>query len=366
MRLYSGKLYVLRTGETVDENGNEIEPMIHLTTNYVDGSGKVQTFTQTLMEAKGAQYTPSDLMTAEDVHLGEPVGEDLTVSESTDGTKSFSLELPLLGERTVTFPFAALSESGELVGKATNLEWEITDPSGSTEPAGLYLSNGVLTVDSAAKPGEYTLTLTAGGKSESRSFTLLPNPISVESLQILRGGIVRTGDLLGAEEGSYVYTVLATDQNGNEFETNAAWTLEGSVEGVTLMGNLLVIESGAASGVLTLTAELAGKSASIPVTVIDPAAIEVESVVYDGTTASAEIVNESGSDAAVQGMLVAYDANGRMIGIGTASGNLAAGGRFSLALTVQGSGTIDELRIFVLSAETGEPLTLAWSSKEEH
>ena len=147
-----GNLYILRTGET-DE-----EPMIDVVTKYIDTYGEVQEFTQTLRAADGMDengipvggtYIP-DLKTAKYIFIDE-------LDETT-------FDVPAEDEiTTIRFPAYFIAENGEILMQTSNAEWSILNDSGEQVTESMFISDGVLLIDSDAKAGKYTVKLSLEG-----------------------------------------------------------------------------------------------------------------------------------------------------------------------------------------------------------
>lgn len=135
-----GKLYVLRLGETANT------PEIAVTTYYVDGEGKVQEFTRTLTTDQ--TYEPG-LKEAQHILMDELAENTFAVPEEDDIVE-------------VAFSGYLISENGDILLRASNQIWTITDENGK-EAEGMTMMNGVLVIDSDAKAGTYTVKLSLDG-----------------------------------------------------------------------------------------------------------------------------------------------------------------------------------------------------------
>lgn len=162
-----GELFVLRLGETV------AEPEIKVTTYYVDNEGKVNSFSRTLLAAEGMDDN------------GDPIGgtyisglkaAKYSLIESLDEN---TCTVPVCGETTqIVFDGYLVTENGEILLRASNENWSVANVGGE-DVEGMTIANGVLTVDSDAKAGVYTVKLSLDGTDCFEQTIVLTNPDNV-------------------------------------------------------------------------------------------------------------------------------------------------------------------------------------------
>ncbi len=286
-------------------------------------------------------------------------GADVILQAPTESTAP----VPYAGKAaSVSFPYRVLDEDGRFLLEAENAQWTIT----GADITGLHIEKGVLTIGPTAKAGVYTVTLTVGDKSASQSVTLTRENSVAKEIRICRSGVELTKDVLRAPEtGSlrYAYTATVLNQYGVAFETVVTWQFSGSASGV--MNNSGSVDIAAnAKGSFALTASADSVTQRVEVSILENGSIQVGESQIKDTAATVKLTNAGSTAVTVQGMIVAYDKDGRMIAMDMAELTLEAGKAGILNLTYAASAEVATVKVFVLNGQTYELLTVSWKSEQ--
>lgn len=323
-----------------------------------DGTGKMNVTTYTY-HSDTDEYKPNlyKLEYQVDMDGTGGSGADVILQAPTEST----VAVPYAGKAaSVSFPYRVLDENGRFLLEAENAQWTVT----GADTTGLHIEKGVLTIEPTAKAGVYTVTLTVGDKSASQSITLTREDSVAKEIRICRGGVELTKDVLRAPEtGSlcYAYTATVLDQYGVAFETAVTWQFSGSASGVTNNSGSVAIAVNA-KGSFALTASADSVTQRVEVSILENGSIQVDESRIEDTAATAKLTNTGSTAVTVQGMIVAYDKDGRMIAMDMAELTLEAGKADILKLTYAASAEVATVKVFVLNGQTYEPLTVSWKS----
>lgn len=279
--------------------------------------------------------------------------DDLILQAPVVGITDGKTAVPLAGEeKKITFPYVLITEDGTYLNQAENAQWTVT----GDDTSGVQIENGVLTIESCAKGGDYTVTLTVDDKSAAQTITLTRDPSIIQTLQISRGGVALNENDAISLAGSYTYIALATDQYGVSYEVDAAWNVSGSVAGVNVSDNTLTVGSNVAAGSLTLTAAADSKQATIVIAIIDESSLTFE-INNTSTGATITLNNIGNVSVDVQCIAAAYDSDERMVRTDASAGTLTSNDTLTLNLSYKESDLVTIVRVFVLNKQTNEPLT---------
>ena len=142
----SGKLYVMRVGAA------SAETEIGVTTHYMDVNGEVKEFTRKLI---AKELDNDGNLTGGEYRAGLQAAESVLMDDLTEST----FMVPDEGEMiTVLIPAYRITENGDILLKASNEIWTITDSEGKLTE-GMQIADGVLSISSEAKAGTYTVKL---------------------------------------------------------------------------------------------------------------------------------------------------------------------------------------------------------------
>ena len=290
-------------------------------------------------------------VTVEDLYLQEPVGVD----------ENGAVPVPLAGNTTdVTFPYLLVGSDGSYYTEAENAVWSVS----GDDTAGLSVKNGILTVESHAKGGEYTVTLTVGDKSASQRITLTRDPSVLKGLRFYRDGAARAvTDILPAPASgseSYAISALGIDQYGVPFGVDVDWTVSTLPAGVTVENGVFTLTSDCSTGELILTASSGGHEISITVLIMGRGALTFAQETLDGTGATVSLTNSTETDLPVLAVLAAYDADNRQVSCTLAELILVGGDSVDLTLSWPTDSNVTCLRAFLLNGDTLTPLAEAW------
>lgn len=179
-------------------------------------------------------------------------------------------EVPLAGKTLqITFPYAMKDAQGNLVTDASNAVWTIL----GTDTTGLTIDKGVLTVDSTAKGGTYTVRLSLGeNRYQEQTVTLTREGSSATTLKLYRDGqeIVERDTLVipvsDASE-SHTYTARLLDQYGVEMAEEILWTVSDNTSSAACQNGTITLTRDTTAGSLTLTASVGATAVSVDITI---------------------------------------------------------------------------------------------------
>lgn len=325
-----------------------------------DGTGKMNVTTYTY-HSDTSEYKPNCYELEYQVNMDGAGGSgaDVILQAPTEST----VAVPYAGKAaSMSFPYRVLDEDGRFLLEAENAQWTVT----GADTTGLHIEKGVLTIEPTAKAGVYTVTLTVGDKSASQSVTLTRENSVAKEIRICRSGVELTKDVLRAPETGllrYAYTATVLDQYGVAFETVVTWQFSGSASGVTNNSGGVDIAAHA-KGSFALTASADSVTQRVEVSILENGSIQVGESQIEDTAATAKLTNTGSTAVTVQGMIVAYDKDGRMIAMDMAELTLEAGKASILNLTYAASAEVATVKVFVLNGQTYEPLTVSWKSEQ--
>ena len=95
---------------------------------------------------------------------------------------------------------------------------------------------------------------------------------------------------------------------------------------------------------------------TVTITVINTSDLRVEEPVITNTSCQVSVSNDSQVTITLQGMVAAYDANGKMIACEMQLITLTAGGEIQLPLTYEAKAGVATVKVFLLNTETFQPL----------
>ncbi|MBR2847866.1 MAG: InlB B-repeat-containing protein [Clostridia bacterium] len=181
-----------------------------------------------------------------------------------------SILLPGINENAATMDFTAktLDQYGqEMTGQT--VAWSIT----GTDTTGISVTGGVLTVTKDAAVGNYTLTATCDGKSDSITIKVEKAESVLTTVKIFDGGgagnEITTIDRTIPNVGSTLYINSAAkgyDQYGElMIGLTFTWSNTNTDSEISLVDGHVTIGSGAHEGNFTYTASCNGKSATVTV-----------------------------------------------------------------------------------------------------
>ena len=232
----SATIYV--QGETAGEATMEV-------TTYADGQPNVHTLSYTVSGQVGQ---------AEEIILQAPQQSEFAV--------------PLAGETIqITFPYAMQDAEGNLVTDAVGAMWTIL----GTDTTGLTVDKGVLTVDSTAKGGTYTVRLSLSEDVyKEQTITLIREESKATTLKLYRDGqeVVDSDTLVipvSDTSKNYTYTAKLLDQYGVEMENEILWTVTDNTSGAIWQDGTVTLSKDTETGSLTLTAASGEVTASVNV-----------------------------------------------------------------------------------------------------
>ena len=309
-----------------------------------------------------------DGTTRENVHTVEyavagEVGEaeDLILQAPVVGVTDGKAAVPLAGETLeITFPYVLVDANGNYQTEATNAKWSVS----GEDTTGLHLKNGVLTVESCAQGGEYTVALTVGETTATQTVTLTREPSAATVVKLYRNGaLLGDSDVLTvpAVTGlkNETFTAKVFDQYGVEMEADEAWNITANTTNVVLVDGVITLDEATTSGCMTLTATVDAVSASVDVAIIDSGELVVETVGATATGASFVLENRTGNAVALQAIAAAYDGNGRMVGFNTVRETLHVDESMDISVTYAENSYAENFKVFVLNPNTADPLTEA-------
>lgn len=291
------------------------------------------------------------------------VAEDLVLQAPTEGVEDGNAPIPLAGNTSrITFPYLLMDGSGGYLTDADNAQWTIT----GEDTTGLSVEKGVLTIQSKARAGQYTVTLSVGGKTASQTITLTREPPVLTDLRICRDGAAMAADdvLTLPADGSVTrtYTAVGIDQYGVEFEIDVTWTVSGNTSGAVVSNGSLTLTGDTTPGELILTAASGNKSDSVRVVIMDEGALVLEEVSTTATRSVVSLTNTSQTAVPVQAFVAAYDADGRMVACGMVTVVLDGSDSVELPVSFTEQDGVTDIRVFLLNDTTMAPLRTSWSS----
>ncbi len=184
--------------------------------------------------------------------------------------ESDTAAVPLAGSaKEITFPHALLDASGNYLSDASDTSWTIT----GTDTTGLSIENGVLTITSTAKAGEYTIRLALSSTEYAeQTITLTREESAATTVKLYRdGNELAAADTLvipvADDTNTYTYTAKLFDQYGVEMNSVFDWQVTGNSSGASLQNGAITLTKDTDLGALTLTASASGKSESVKVTI---------------------------------------------------------------------------------------------------
>ena len=301
------------------------------------------------------------------VRKGTGTADGLILQAPIAGLENGVAAVPLEGKTLeITFPYVLKDIAGGYLMEADNAKWTIS----GDDTTGLSIENGVLTVKSSAKAGEYTVTLTVGDKSASQTFTLTREPSVAQRVEISSGdGAVGESYILtkGLVDGD-VFTLngRVIDQYGVAMESPVTWTVTDNTSDAAFNNGIITL--GSTSGTMTVSVAVDSDPAmtdTVAITVINASDLKVGAPVISDTDCTVSVSNDSQVTITLQGMVAAYDANGKMIACEMQLITLTAGGETQLPLTYEAKAGVATVKVFLLNTETFQPLKEALVSNAQ-
>ncbi|MBQ4577428.1 MAG: fibronectin type III domain-containing protein [Clostridia bacterium] len=328
------------------------------------GSGKIYVEGKKPGDATLTVITTANEGAQEHVHTlnfsvarGSADAEDLILQAPAVGLEDGKAAIPLAGSTLdITFPYLLKGSDGSYMTTAPNAVWSVS----GDDTDGITVENGIVTVRSRAKAGDYTVTLTVGEKSASQPFTLTREASVAQYVEISSGTAV-LGDsyLLTYGAGAMDFTAQVFDQYGVAFDEAVTWTSEGSASVAAVSGSR--VTPGTESGTVTLKTAVTSNAAltdSLTVTVIGSSDLQVSKTVT-AIGCAATVTNGSDQSVTLQALIAIYDADGRMLSCRTQVITLAAGTSQELSLTCSAKEQVADGQVFLVNAASMAPVPSA-------
>ena len=232
-------------------------------TIYVQGetAGEATMTVTTYADGQPNEYTMVYTVSGEIGEAGEVI---------LQAPQQSSAAVPLAGETLqVTFPYALRDDQGNLMADASNAEWTVLGP----DTTGLTIDKGVLTVDSTAQGGTYTIRLSLDTDVyKEQTITLTREESEATSLKLYRESqeIVESDTLVIPVNGvteNHMYTAKLLDQYGMEMEGEIVWTAANNTSSAVCQDGTISLTKDTSAGTLTLTASAGETTVSVTITI---------------------------------------------------------------------------------------------------
>ncbi|MBR5537152.1 MAG: hypothetical protein IKU58_04570, partial [Clostridia bacterium] len=323
---------------------------------YVEGKKAGEaTLTVTTTANEGTQENVHTLHFS--VDRGTVEADDLILQAPAVGLTDGKAAIPLAGSTLdITFPYVLVDADGGYLTTAKNAQWSVS----GADTDGITVKNGIVTVQSHAKAGDYTVTLVVGEKTASQPFTLTREASVAQSVAISSGTAV-LGDsyLLPMDDGAFTFGAQVFDQYGVVFDTPVIWQADGSSAVATAVNGK--VTPGSTAGTLELTVSVSGNTAltdTITVVVMDADDLSVTET-SDESGYTATVANGGSQTVTLQAMAAAYDANGRMVTCVTRQITVEAGAAEEVSLIYPAGKQVSEVKLFLVNAASLQPVAAA-------
>ncbi len=202
--------------------------------------------------------------------FASPAANSVDILQYEIPVTTVPIVLPGIEQADVVLPFTAkvLDQYGqEMTGQT--VEWSIT----GTNTTGISVNNGTVTVAKDAAVGNYTLTATCGGKSDSITIKVEKAESVLTTVKIFDGGgsgnEITTIDRTIPDVGYTLYinsVAKGYDQYGEVMTgLTFTWSNTNTDSEISLINGYVTIKSGAKEGSFSYTASCNGKSSTVTV-----------------------------------------------------------------------------------------------------